>query len=221
MDRRKLVVALVGAVGLSLAMTPAEALTSAVVSAPHPAGRLVVHPCAPVGGGLAIALRAAAAVLVTRARVAHHDLLRLRAAAATVDATAVDTATAGTAVAVGDGPWVADEVDVTAVNTGTAGTAVTAVAVASTRRARVVDVTAVNTGILGTAVAVATPPPAPPPVHATRTTTSNVTAVNTGILGTAVAVGDGNGDVTAVNTGILGRAVAVGGGGNVGFPLVL
>ncbi len=243
MGRRKLVVALVGAIGLSLLVTPADALTSPVVADQAQVGRLVVRSCSPpVTGAIRLALHSAGKALVAHGLAAHHGLHRLRASAAAdvevaavntalggsaaavastgradeVDVTAVNTGTAGTAVAVAS-TWRADEVDVTAVNTAPLGTAV---AVADVHRAHDVDVTAVNTGALGTAVAVAAPAAAP--AKSTKGTTSNVTAVNTGILGQAVAVGGGgSGDVTAINTGILGSAVAVGGGANVGYPLGL
>ena len=242
MDRRKLVVALVGAVGLSLMVSPAEASTSAVVVHQGPDARLVVHPCTPPVNALHLALHAAARALAGHAVVFRAEaakLHRVHVNVVDIDVTAVNTGLGGTAAAVGTG-WYASDVEVTAVNTGLAGTAVavadvhrardvdvtavntglagTAVAVADVHRARDVDVTAVNTATLGTAVAVATPAPAPR--HSTKDTSSNVTAVNTGILGTAIAVGGGgNGDVTAVNTGILGTAIAVGGGGSPGYPI--
>lgn len=235
MDRRKLVVALVGAVGLSLVISPAEASSSTVVVHQGPGSRLVVHPCTPPVNALQLALHAAARLLAPHAVVFRQEAARLHRVhvvpVVEIEVTAVNTALGGTAAAVGTG-WYASDVDVTAVNTGVAGTAVavadvhrarnvdvtavntglagTAVAVADVHRARDVDVTAVNTATLGTAVAVATPAPAPK--HSTKSTSSDVTAVNTGILGTAIAVGGGgNGDVTAVNTGILGTAIAIGG----------
>ena len=235
MDRRKMVVALVGAVGLSLMISPAEASTSTVVVHQGSGAGLVVHPCTPPVNALHLALHAAARALAGHAVVFRAEAARLHRVhvlpVVDIDVTAVNTALGGTAAAVGTG-WYASDVDVTAVNTGLAGTAVavadvapgperrrhrgqhrcwrgTAVAVADVHRARDVDVTAVNTATLGTAVAVATPSPAPK--HSTKNTSSNVTAVNTGILGKAIAVGGGgNGDVTAVNTGILGTAIAVG-----------
>jgi hypothetical protein len=228
-----LVVALVGAVGLSLMISPAEASTSTLVHRGPVAG-LVVHPCTPPVNALDLALRAAARALAGHAVVLRAEAAKLHAVhvltVVDVDVTAVNTGLGGTATAVGSG-WYATDVDVTALNTGVAGSAVavadvhrarnvdvtavntglagTAVAVADVHRARDVDVTAVNTATLGTAVAVATPSPASK--RSTENTSSNVTAVNTGILGTAIAVGGGgNGDVTAVNTGILGTAIAVG-----------
>ena len=231
MGRRKLVVALIGAVGLSLMISPAEASTSTVVVHQGSGAGLVVHPCTPPVNALHLALHAAARLLAPHTVAFRAEAAKLhRAHVVDIDVTAVNTALGGTAAAVGTG-WYASDVDVVAVNTGLAGTAVavadvhrarnvdvtavntglagTAVAVADVHRARDVDVTAVNTATLGTAVAVATPAPAPK--HSTKSTSSNVTAVNTGILGTAIAVGGGgNGDVTAVNTGILGTAIAVG-----------
>ena len=237
MDRRKLVVAIVGAVGLSLMISPADAATTSVTAQPAPASVLLVHPCTQPVNAVHDALRAAARALAAHAVVLRQEALRIHRPAplvTDVDVTAVNTALGGSATAV-TSAWRAADVDVTALNTGVAGTAVavadvhrarnvdvtavntatlgTAVAVADVHRAADVDVTAVNTATLGTAVAVATPSPAPAK-HSTRDTSSNVTAVNTGILGTAVAVGGGgSGDVTAVNTGILGTAIAVGGGG--------
>lgn len=237
MDRRKLVVALVGAIGLSLTISPAEAIVRGPVVSDAHVARLVVRPCHPLDGALTVAYRSlgSAVGLVGRSGFLHpvpvvviHD----------VEVTAINTALLGSAVAVDD-TWYADDVEVTAVNTGLGGSALaqagtwyaddvevtavntaplgTAVAVVESRRARDIDVTAVNTAPLGTAVAVADNDP-PPSRHSNAD--SDVTAINTGILGTAVAVGGGgSGDVTAINTGILGTAIAVGGGGPVGYPI--
>ncbi len=77
MDRRKLVVALVGAVGLSLMVSPAEASTSAVVVHQGPDARLVVHPCTPPVNALHLALHAAARALAGHAVVFRAEAAKL------------------------------------------------------------------------------------------------------------------------------------------------
>lgn len=234
MGGRRLIVALVGAIGLSLTVTPADALTSPVADRAGLA-RLVVGSCTPpVTGAVRVAVRDAWREVAARILAARHRVSEALDDAAgvggiDVDAPVVATSTthgasasAGSAVertgvVSASTTHRAREVDVTAVNTATLGNAV---AVAESHRDRDVDVTAVNTGTLGTAVAVATP--SPKPAKSSKDVTGNVTAVNTGILGKAVAVGGGgNGNVTAINTGVLGTAIAVGGGGDVGYPIGL
>ena len=102
MDRRKLVVALVGAVGLSLMISPAEASTSTVVVHQGPVARLVVHPCTPPVNALHLALQAAARALAGHAVVLRAEAAKLHRVhvlpVVDIDVTAVNTGLGGTAI---------------------------------------------------------------------------------------------------------------------------
>src|SRR5437870_1251532 len=98
--RRRLVVALVGAIGLSMVISPADALTSGSTGQGATVARLVVRPCLPLSGLARAAFHSVGASLVTHDFGISHD----------VSVVAVNTSLLGSAF-VTQSTWFARDVE--------------------------------------------------------------------------------------------------------------